>query len=147
MNQERYDLTNDDDSHTFKFISEGPRGKIYKMVIFKPLADLNGFYNLCLGDWNEATEKLDDSVVSNNRDTPKVLATVAFAIHTFLTAHPNAVILASGSNAARNRLYRMSIQRYMDEIRNRLVIRGRVDKKWQPFKKGGNYEVFTLFSK
>jgi hypothetical protein len=147
MNQEKYDLAVDDDCQTFKFISEGPRGKIQKMIVFEPLSGIDNYYNLCLGDWNEETQKLDDSIVSNNLDTLKILGTVAEAADSFLTANPDAVIFVSGSSVARNRLYQMNIGKYLGEVKSRFVVRGNRDKKWQSFKKGVNYDAFTLFRK
>lgn len=69
MNQEKYDLLIDDDCQTYQFISEGPHGKIRKMIAIKPISGIEGYYNLSLGDWNELTRKLDDSAISNNLDT------------------------------------------------------------------------------
>ena len=147
MNQETYDLTIDDDCHVFKFTSEGPRGKIQKMVVFAPLSGIENYYNLSFGDWNEVTQKLDDTIVSNNLDTLKIFSTVAGAVESFLSKNPGAVIFASGNNAARNRLYQMNILKYQSEIKGRFVVRGSRNKKWQSFKKGINYDAFVLFHK
>ncbi|SEJ44206.1 hypothetical protein SAMN05216327_110153 [Dyadobacter sp. SG02] len=144
-NQDSYDLVIDEDRHTYKFVSEGPRGKIQKVIAFKPISGIEGYYNLSFGDWNEVMQKINDSVVTNNLDTVKVLATVAQAIDSFLAANPGAIIFASGRDPARNRLYRMSIQKYLGEIKNRFVLRGCCNKKWRPFKKGLDYDAFTLF--
>ncbi|MDR6807574.1 hypothetical protein J2Y45_004774 [Dyadobacter sp. BE34] len=148
MNQEKYDLSIEEDCHMFRFISEGPQGRIEKVIAFKPISGVEGcFYNLSFGDWDELTQSLDDSVVTNNLDTIKVLATIAQAVDSFFLVKPEAVIFASGSSSARNRLYQMNIQKYLPEIKKRFFIRGRRNKKWQPFKKGVNYDAFTLFRK
>ncbi|SDH08858.1 hypothetical protein SAMN04487996_12850 [Dyadobacter soli] len=147
MNQEKYDLSIEEDSQTYKFTSEGPQGHIQKVIVFSPLFGIEGYYNLSFGDWNESMQKVDDSVVTNNLDTLKVLATVAQAVDSFLVANPDVVIFASGRDAARNRLYRMSIQKCLKEIKNRFVLRGSSNKKWRPFKNGFDYDAFTLFRK
>jgi len=41
----------------------------------------------------------------------------------------------------------MNIQRYLGEVKKYFVIRGRCNKKWHSFKKGVNYDAFTLFLK
>jgi hypothetical protein len=125
MNHERYDLTIDDDCHVFTFVSEGPRGGIQKMVVFKPLLEIDNYYNLSFGDWNEVTQKLDDTAVSNNQDTVKILTTVAQAVEWFLTENPGAVIFAAGNTPARTRLYQMNILKHWGELKKRFVVRGR----------------------
>lgn len=147
MNQEKYDLNIDEDCHIFRFVSEGPRGEIQKIIVFRQLSGIDNYYNLSFGDWNEIMQKVDDTAVSNNLDTLKILRTVASAVEAFLKERPGAIIFASGSTAARNRLYRMSIVRYWDEINSRFIIRGSRNKKWQPFKKTANYDAFILFYK
>lgn len=146
MHQEKYDLSVEEDCHTFRFISEGPRGAIQKVIVFRQLQGIDNYYNLSFGDWNEVMQKVDDMAVSNNLDTLKILSTVAHAVSSFLKDRPGAVVFASGSTAARNRLYRMSIAKYWDEINSRFVIRGSHNKKWQPFKKTVHYDAFVLFT-
>ncbi|ACT94605.1 DUF6934 family protein [Dyadobacter fermentans] len=147
MNLEKYDLNFDDDHFTFRFISDGPRGKIQKIVVFTELVGTDNYYNLSFGDWNEFTQKLDDTIISNNLDTPKILSTVAFVAESFLAKRPGAVIFAAGNSAARNRLYRISIAKHLAEINSRFVVRGSCNKKWQSFKKGVSYDAFLLFHK
>lgn len=147
MNPEGYDLTVGDDCHVFNFLSEGPRGKIQKTVLFKPLEGVDNYYNLSFGDWDELTERVDDMVVSNNSDTWKVLNTVAQVVDLFLTNNPNAVIFASGSTPARNRLYQMNIVKYYSKIKTRFVVRGGRNKKWRSFKKGINFDAFLVLRK
>lgn len=147
MNQEKYDLNIEEDCSTFRFISEGPRGKIQKVIVFRLLSGIDNYYNVSFGDWNEIAQKVDDTAVSNNLDTLKILCTVAHVVESFLKERPGAVIFASGSTAARNRLYRMSIVKYWEEINSRFVVRGSRNKKWQPFKKTVNYDAFILFYK
>ncbi len=55
-------LTNNN-HHDFEFYSEGPKGRIKKIVRFKKL-DIDNVYNLAFGDENPETGDIDDSVIS-----------------------------------------------------------------------------------
>jgi hypothetical protein len=140
MNLERYDVTISDDFTRFEFISEGSRGRIVKLVAFTPLAE--NLFNLGFGDYDSASRTLDDRVVTNNGDQPKVLATVASAAVAFLHHHPAAVLYAEGSTASRTRLYQMGLNRFWTEVTARLTVLGYRDERWQPFEPGKNYEAF-----
>ncbi len=93
-------------------------------------------FNLAFGDWNEITGRIDDSTISNNNDRDKVLATVAATVIQFTTDFPRAIILAEGSNAARTRLYQMSITKFWDSIRQDFVLEGLRLDQWEPFRQG-----------
>ncbi|MGV3602344.1 MAG: DUF6934 family protein [Dyadobacter fermentans] len=147
MDHERYELIVDEENHRFEFTSNGPCGSIKKMVIFRPLSNDGNHYNLAFGDWDNENQVLNDTAVSNNGDTFRILNTVAFAVQTFAARNTDVVILASGSTAARTRLYQINILKYWKEISIRFVVRGMRRGKWEPFKKGINYEAFLLFHK
>ena len=53
----------------YEFYSEGPKGRIRKIVRFRPFS-INGFpcYNLGFGDWNETLGEVEYTIVSNNGD-------------------------------------------------------------------------------
>jgi hypothetical protein len=80
-NYEKYPIIKNKDSTTFDFISVGKKGRISKRIIFQPYE--SNIYNLAFGDLNEATQKIDDKVVTDNGDSIKVLATVAQAVYWF----------------------------------------------------------------
>jgi hypothetical protein len=44
---------------TYEFYSEGPVGKIRKVVAYQMID--KDFFNLAFGDWNEERKKIDDS--------------------------------------------------------------------------------------
>jgi hypothetical protein len=117
MKLDRYELKIGEHFITFEFISEGPNGKIIKVVQFQRI-DETDVYNLAFGDFNLFTGKLDDDVITNNRDSEKVLATVVATIYIFTEQYPDAWVYAIGSTTARTRLYRMGINKYFD-IANR----------------------------
>ena len=82
MGNERYTLEISNASMTFEFVSEGPKGLIRKRVEYR-LIDERNIYNLAFGDINLETNKIDDTIISDNKDTKKVLSTVASTVYTF----------------------------------------------------------------
>src|SRR5687767_4890066 len=106
MNLERYEFEAHESLEQFKFISEGPNGKVKKLVEFIP-RNMNGitYFNLSFGDWDEKNEEIDDLTISNNQDTKKVLATVSATVLAFTEQFPDMSIYATGSTPARTRLY------------------------------------------
>jgi hypothetical protein len=110
MNLERYQYLNSNDYHYYEFYSEGPQGRISKMVTFSRILNTNPvIYNLAFGDLNMVTGELDDTVISNNQDRTIVLTTVANTIAEFCNHHGNHYIYAKGSTPSRTRLYQMVI--------------------------------------
>src|SRR6185312_12300902 len=110
MHLEKYTAVKGDSDFYYEFYSEGPKGRIRKIVRLMSLTEYgNDYYNLYLGDWLEAEDRFSDTVVSNNMDREKILATVAAIVVDFTAAIPHAVIFAEGNTALRNRLYQMGI--------------------------------------
>jgi hypothetical protein len=143
MNLERYELIAGDDLFTFEFVSEG-KCKIIKVVDFQQ-AHLPNLYNLALGDENLETGQIDYLVVTNDRDTEKVLATVAAAIYAFTEKHPEAWIYAAGNTEARTRLYRMGINKYFDIAEQNFDIFGEYQiAQMELYQKGKNYLGFAV---
>ena len=69
MNHLKYPVFTDD-PHLYLFLSEGPRGKITKAVIYSQMEA--NLFNLGFGDRNEERRELDDSSRSNNDDRDKI---------------------------------------------------------------------------
>lgn len=132
MKLDKYQLKSEADLTIFEFISEGPKGKIIKLIEFTE-TNLKDFYNLAFGDKDEKTGNIDDKAVTNNNDTEKILATVASAVLLFTDKHPDAWIYATGSTIARTRLYRMGISKYFKEVAAEFYIFGELDDNWLPF--------------
>jgi hypothetical protein len=110
LNQAKYDFQTNDSFLDYEFESDGPNGKIKKIVRFSPRnADGFTYFNLGFGDWNEAENRIDDLSTTNNGDTEKVLATVAAAVLLFTEAYPDMPVYAHGSTPGRTRLYQMGI--------------------------------------
>ena len=105
MNFPKYPVVATPEQNMYKFDSEGPRGRIRKVILYQKISD--DLFNLGFGDWNEELQKMDDSVRSNNGDRDKVLATVAYTALDFTDRFPSVQIFVEGSTAARTRLYQI----------------------------------------
>lgn len=141
MKLNRYELKAEKSLTVFEFTSEGPKGKIAKLVQYGE-TNLKGFYNLALGDKDLTTGEIDDSVVSNNNDSDKILATVVATVYAFTDNRPEAWVYATGSTKSRTRLYRMGLTKYLEEIQEDFELYGQKEGEWQPFEKGVEYEAF-----
>ena len=96
MKLPKYPLSSSDKFLTFEFISEGKKGLIHKLVSYQP-TNHKDIYNLAFGDKNHATGDIDDTVISNNGDSEKVLATVVASLYAFTDKYPDVWIYATGS--------------------------------------------------
>ena len=115
MRYERYNPEVSPDILTFEFTSVGPKGKVSKVVIYSKLP-IRNLYNLGFGDRDVETGAINDLVVTDNKDSKKVLATVAFTAYAFINKYPKALIILRGSTKARTRLYQMGISNNLEEI-------------------------------
>ena len=143
MKLDRYELKSDDPLTTFEFLSEGPTGKIEKIIQFSLVMGDN-LYNLAFGDKNQLTGQIDDKVVTDNGDSEKVLATVVAAVYSFCDHFPDAWIYATGSTTARTRLYKMGINKYFEIVSEDFEIFGQAESEWEPYIKGKEYQAFVV---
>ena len=143
MKLPRYQLVSSDALTTFEFISEGPKERISKLVQFTP-TNLKDVYNLAFGDKDHLTGQIDDTTISNNSDSEKVLATVVATVYAFTDKHPEAWIYSTGSTKSRMRLYRMGITKYFSEVKNDFEIYGEINDGWEFFKNGIDYDGFLV---
>lgn len=143
MKLPRYDYSTEGEAKLFKFTSEGIKGNIKKLVVYSQMLQ-EDVYNLAFGDYDEATNSIDDTVITNNNDSQKVLATVASTLYAFTDKHPNVWVYATGSNSARTRLYRMGITANLEAILEDFEVYGLSDDAWRQFEKGKEYEAFLV---
>lgn len=143
MKHEKYHIESNTAFLRFEFFSEGPKGRIKKQVIFKQTTHVS-VYNLGFGDFNLETGEINDSIVTDNKDSQKVLATVASTIYKFFEKHPDCFVYATGSTVSRTRLYRIGISNNLDKIVNDFELFGFIDNGWEKFKKGRPYEAFLI---
>lgn len=146
MRKEHYELMTESDVMKFRFISVGPKGEIPKLVIYTKIPNRD-FYNLAFGDKDLDTDAIDDFVVTNNKDSQKVLATVALTVRLFTDEYPYAFVFAKGSSDARTRLYQMGISNNLEEITKDFAVFGEKNREWQQFRKNVNYNAFLITRK
>lgn len=143
MNLPKYQLKAESELILFEFVSEGPKGKIPKLIKFTE-THIENVYNLGFGDKHPETGEIDDLIVSNNGDSEKVLATVVSAIYAFTDKYNDAWVYATGSTETRTRLYRMGISRFYKEANKDFDIFGLLNNEWIEFKKGIEFDGFLL---
>ena len=146
MRKERYELSIDTDVMKFRFTSVGPKGEVSKLVIYSKMP-IRNFYNLAFGDKALNIDTIDDFVVTDNKDSQKVLATVAFTVYAFTNQYPDAVVFAKGSSIARTRLYQIGISNNLDEITTDFTVLGERNGKWQIFERNVGYDAFLITRK
>ena len=143
MNLPRYEYLTESEAELFKFTSEGVKGSIKKLVVYSIMLE-NDVYNLAFGDYDEQTNSINDTVITNNNDSQKVLATVASTLYVFTDKHPNVWVYATGSNTARTRLYRIGITTNLEAILEDFEVFGLSGEAWREFEKGKEYEAFLV---
>jgi hypothetical protein len=148
MNIEQCSIHSDNSHLAYKFKSIGPNGIIRKVVRYTIIQGLHeNYYNLSFGDWDEVNGIIDDHIISNNKDTEKVLLEVARTALQFLEHFPKAKILILGRTRARIRLYQMSISKNITELNELVDIKGFKNGHLKKFEPGINYEGFLICSK
>jgi len=147
MRHESYANTieSNDDLSRFEFVSTGEKGAIRKRIEFRP-SNIEDVYELGFGDVMPDNETVDDTVVSDNGDRDKVLATVIRALILFTTRYPDRWVHFQGSTNSRTRLYRMVITQRYKELNSIFDIYGLQEDKVIPFVKGAPFSAF-LFKK
>jgi hypothetical protein len=142
MQYDKYELAAEPSLMYFDFVSEGPKGKIEKLIEYIETG-VEDVYNLAFGDKN-IFGKIDDFVITNNGDSRKVLATVASTVIAFTDKYPNASIYATGSSEARTRLYRIGIANNLQDILQYFDVYGLRGDVWHEFEKDVNYDAFLV---
>ena len=143
MKLPKYPLASSDRLFTFEFISEGPKGLIHKLVRYQP-TNLKDVYNLAFGDKDLKSGEIDDTIISNNGDSEKVLASVVSSIYAFTDKYPDSWIYATGSTKARTRLYRIGISKFLSEVTDDFDVFGEKNDDWESFNKNSEYEGFLV---
>ncbi len=137
---ETYDIQPSPRKLYFLFTSEGPKGLIEKVVMFEPL-EFNVF-NLAFGDIQG--QSINDSVISNNQDFVKVLATVAKCTYDFVEKYPGVKIKITPVDEGRKLLYNTVFRRHHRVIGEKFEIRGFIETTKQPYSPEKNFDEFEL---
>jgi len=146
MKYDRYDFIVGDSFMFYEFESDGPKGKVTKLIHYTEM-ELKGFYNLGFGDKDHKSGEIDDTIITDNGDSQKILATVAYTVYSFTDKYPNSWIYAKGSTKARTRLYRMGISNNLDFIVQDFEIHGLKNDSWFKFERNVDYEAFLIKKK
>jgi hypothetical protein len=132
---------------TYEFFSEGPKGRVTKRVDFQNFPEL-GVHNLSFGDVDSVTNELNDRIITDNRDSKKVMAAIITAVMIFCERYPQAPIYLKGNTEARNRLYRMTIARHLQKFESRVHILGQASNdEWIFFRRELDYKAFLIQKK
>lgn len=123
MNHPGYDLTVSEDRLRYDFASEGPRGSIRKVIEYSYVPWL-GMWNLGFGDFDTATGQVSDSIITDNGDGRKVMATVIRTVPDFFSFRPGETVIFTGSDERRTRIYKRIILQYSAEFSDHFIIRG-----------------------
>ncbi len=145
MLEEKYALEKRGESvMVFDFVSEGPKGAVRKVIEYSKVNTEADIYNLGFADELE-DKSLSDQVATDNKDSQKVLATVAYSAVLFTDRFPDAWIYAKGSTPSRTRLYRIGLSNNLEQFSKLFLILG-VTKEGNPvaFEKCGDYDGFLV---
>ena len=142
-NLPRYDIRIGETKRSYEFTSIGIKGKIDKMVSFQE-TNIENLYNLGFGDKDPITGEIDDTIVTNNGDTEKVLSTIVGIVFAFTQKFPNVRVYAEGSTPARTRLYQINIVKQFDELKRNFQLLCLLNGEWEEFCPNINYDAFVV---
>ncbi|MDR6809504.1 hypothetical protein J2Y45_006639 [Dyadobacter sp. BE34] len=144
MKEKFYPFRVSEDYLSYYFESRSEERTIHKAIELVKIDE--NTYNLALGDLGD-DGSLNDSVVSNNGDMHKVLATVSQIIVTFFGMYRDRRIYFTGSSPSRTRLYRLILSREQANWSEIFEIKGIL--KGEPFnyQSGVDYEAFVITHK
>jgi hypothetical protein len=141
VNQKFYPLTASADSLTFTFQSLSTDKTVQKEIQFIKITDK--LYNLAFGDL-QMNDEIDDLVVTNNKDTELVLATVIQAIQAFLQSYSQNAVYFTGSTPSRTRLYRIILNREYVNWCDVFEVYGVLGDKIVPFETNVRFKAFIV---
>ena len=84
---------------------------------------------MAFGDYNESKDRIDDLIVSDNKDSEKILMTVATAVVSFTDEHRDILVFARGSTPSRTRYYIIGITKHLAKISQAFEFWGALPKK------------------
>lgn len=146
MHYPSYPFQQTEDTTQFFFESIGSKGVIQKTVAITATG-IDNIYNLGLGDYNPETNEVDDLSVSDNGDTVKILATIFKIVHLYLNRYPERQLVFAGNTSSRNRLYRMAINKEIQELSHFFSLLGYWNDTWEHFDPKHHYDLFLIGNK
>lgn len=145
MGKEKYIVAAGEDHLTYEFYSEGPKGRILKVILYQLVYE--NLYNLAFGDSKGQGYDFDDFIRSDNRDTEKVLFTVASTLYDFFSHYDGALVVAQGSTHSRTRLYRRYLAKFLKAIETDFDLYGELNGELERFTFDTDYHSFLIKKK
>jgi hypothetical protein len=99
-------------------------------------------FNFGFGDYDPVTNDISDTTVSNNQDTDVIMGTLGSILYDFTNMFLEVAIFVQGTNRSRTRLYQMNINKHWERISPIFDVFGLSGERWEPYKKGVNYDAF-----
>lgn len=151
MNYSKYDISKNESSTIFTFISIGVKGTFRKAVVYS-LTNNPIIYNLGFGDlkYDPFTKKyiIDDQVTNDNGDMRIILATVTQTAYEFTNINPHITIFFKGSDSRRTETYKRAIMLNLKELSETFDIFGaRITNNEvvnEPFDYKKNFDGFLI---
>ncbi len=112
MEKPTYSVKVSDDGFSYFFDSISESQTIKKAVKYLPTNGNSELYQLMFGNILPDGE-IDVFAVSNNDDMPLVITTVVGTLVKFFEQYPHKKVYFTGSTAARTRLYRAAISKFL----------------------------------
>jgi hypothetical protein len=145
MQTEGYEFVPNEDNEVYIFFSNGPRGVVTKMIVFEEVG-LNNF-NVAFGDYDFNQNKFDDKIITDNKDTIKVLATVIKIMLEFFEKNPDAEVLVEGNSTVRKKLYHKIVCDNWNQICLNFTIFGIINGHQEPFLSEKYYQKLKIVKK
>jgi hypothetical protein len=125
--------------YTFESISE--QRVVHKKAEFVLISP--HLYNFAFGDLIDDDE-INDLVVTNNKDTHKVLATIIRIIQDFLASNGSESVYFQGSTPSRTRMYQIILTKERKNWESEFTVYGVIDGEMMPFKIDFRFDAFII---
>lgn len=126
----------------YEFVSVSPSKNVPKVVLLS-LVSTEELYNLALLDSLE-DDSLCDITETRNGDFRIVMSTVMAIVNHFLEKQPLSLVMFSGSEARRHRLYRILLTSELQKITKTFRIWGRQNGLLEVFQPNVNYDYYLI---
>ncbi len=140
---EHYDFFENKEEFTYQFVSLGAKGTVKKVVKFVKIGKAN-YFHFGFGDWDEKNNEVSDKVITDNKDTEKVLATLGEIVEHFTTLIPDAWVVAQANSKVRTRFYRIALSKNVNLIQEKYQLMGLEKGIWKPFEHDKPYTAFLI---
>ena len=144
MEKPTYNLKSSPDGLYHVFESTNGVKSVQKAIAFLPFEESANLFQLIFGDLKSDGE-IDTFAVSNNKDTTVILTTVVGTLFYFFEQNPDKSVAFTGSTAARTRLYRAVISKFVNESEPFYQILGITEEgSFEIFNKNKNYTGYLI---